>query len=154
MFRMFSSKIRYYPRLPLSRDIKAFKWLLVTWYNWKISRISMAVRISNLTKTNRLSIICQKNRALDECRGELEAFTTTGKTGQSDVPSNETSEKPRAERDNRKKRGFNLAIDIRYGIVQRALFFWSSIACHSREKSKNATEMRGQGVDDYRKGWW
>lgn len=84
----------------------------------------MAVGVSDLTETNRLSITRQKNGALDECRARgIHGDEKNGLGGQS--PSNETSEKPRAERDAITERNAVLISRSIHldGIIRRALSF-------------------------------
>lgn len=153
MFCMFSSKIRYYPRLPLSRDIKAFKWLLVTWYNWKISRISMAVRVPTWLKR----IVCPSSaRKIEHSTNaevnsghprQREKRVTRTIAGQWDV--GKTAESNAIIERN----AVLISWSIFDTVSSNAFSLWPSIACHSCEKSKNVIEMRGQGIGDYRKGW-
>jgi len=100
---------------------------------------------SDLTKTNRLSITRQENRALDECRGELGASTVMRKTGYADNHRAMRRRKNRVRgmrRGKRKKRGFHLAIDTRR--YHSTFSLTLSVACHSCERSNITTEMRGR----------
>jgi len=152
---MFSSKIRYYPWLPLSRDIKAFKWLLVTWYSW-ISRISMAVRVPTWLKTWR--IVCPSS--VRKIEHSTNAEVSSGHPRQREKRVTRTIAmrrwKNRGTRcDNRKKRGFNLVINIRYGIIHGVFDHWShAILAKSRKRDRNALSWSGlqKGLGKRRRG--
>ncbi|KYN04856.1 ADP-ribosylation factor-like protein 6 [Cyphomyrmex costatus] len=82
---MFSSKIQYYSRLPLNGYIKGFQVVVTEACNLiQLKNQPDISGSSDLTKTNRLSITRQENRALDECGGELGASMAMGKTGYAD----------------------------------------------------------------------